>query len=175
MMEKWRFEIENGRSIIRTAKPEDLKSINLIYNKAVEARATADLTPVSYSKRKEWFDFHDPGTYPVFVFEMDDKVVGWLSFSPYRKGREALRMTAEISYYVDEHFLRKGIGTSLVNFAIRIAPQLGFRNLFAIILENNFGSINLMKKLGFEQWGFLPKVADFNGELVGHFYYGKHL
>ena len=167
--------LENGSRFIRIAKFQDLEKINLIYNKAIEKRATADLTSISYEKRKEWFDSHDPFHYPVCVYEIDGGIAGWLSFSPYRKGRGALRKTAEISYYVDESFFRMRVGTELVKFAIQTAPQFGFRILFAIVLENNIGSIELLKKLGFTEWGFLPQVAEFNGELFGHYYYGKSL
>jgi RimJ/RimL family protein N-acetyltransferase len=33
----------------------------------------------------------------------------------------------------------------------------------------------MMEKMGFQQWGFLPRVADFDGEECGHFYYGKRM
>ena len=45
--------------------------------------------------------------------------------------------------------------------------------LFAIVLEKNTPSINLLKKAGFELWGTLPEVALVEGELIGHVYYGR--
>src|SRR5215211_7403683 len=54
-------------------------------------------------------------------------------------------------------------------------PGLRIRHLFAIVLEGNRASLKLLENLGFEQWGFLPRVADFDGDEVGHLYYGRHL
>jgi phosphinothricin acetyltransferase len=52
---------------------------------------------------------------------------------------------------------------------------LQIRHLFAIVLEGNEGSRRLLEKMGFEKWGYLPRVADFDGKEVGHLYYGRHL
>ena len=160
---------------IRIATIKDLESINRIYNQAVLHKLTADTAEISLEQRKEWFKIHDPKLYPVFVYVIGEKIAGWLSFSPYRYGRKALEETAEISYYIDTAFQQKGIGTDLVNFAKKEAYKYNFKNLFAIILEQNHGSIKLMEKCAFIKWGFLPKVANFEGELCGHIYYGVNL
>ena len=158
---------------IRKAKVQDLEDINSIYNQAVDAKfQTADIAYISIEDRKKWFTEHEVSNYPVYVAVIDNHVAGWLSFSPYRKGRKALRYTAEISYYIDKNYQRKGIGTKLINFAIETAPKLSFKNIFAIILEKNVASIKLLKKLSFEQWAFLPDVADFDGVECGHIFLG---
>ena len=120
---------------IRIAVNSDLESINAIYNQAVLQKLTADTVEISTEKRKEWFKTHDPKLYPIFVYEIANKVVGWLSFSPYRYGRQALAATAEISYYIEKPFQQKGIGTELINFAKAASASYNFNNLFAIILE----------------------------------------
>ncbi len=87
--------------MIREAKKDDLVVINSIYNQAVEAKyQTADLLPISIEIRQKWFLEHDTETYPIFVSEEQNKIVGWCSLSAYRKGREALKQVAEVSYYV---------------------------------------------------------------------------
>jgi L-amino acid N-acyltransferase YncA len=47
-------------------------------------------------------------------------------------------------------------------------------HLPAIVLEGK-ASLKLLRKRGFEQWGYLPRVADFDGKEVGHLYYGRHV
>lgn len=160
---------------IRIATEDDLALINAIYNQAVLQKLTADTIAITMTQRKEWFNAHDANLYPVFVYEKDATVVGWLSFSPYRCGRQALDETSEISYYIDKTFHKKGIGTDLINFAKEVAVRYNFKNLLAIILDKNEGSLKLMQKCGFEKWAFLPKVANFEGELCGHVYYGINL
>ncbi len=160
-------------SDIRLARKDDLQRIVTIYNQSVNAGfETADTSPVSVESREEWFNKHSPEKYPIIVYETDGVVAGWLSVSPYREGRQALRFTAEISYYVDKHYKRMGIGSKLVEFSISLCSNLGYKTLFAIILDRNEPSIRLMKKLGFDEWGNLPRVADFDGVECGHVYYG---
>jgi L-amino acid N-acyltransferase YncA len=160
--------------MIRSASFGDLSEIVAIYNEAVRERfATADLEPVTIEQRLFWFHEHDPATLPIYVAESDGAVVGWCSLSAYRPGRAALRGTAEISYYVRADARGRGVGTALVQHAIKDAARLGKRVLFAILLEKNTPSISLMKKCGFELWGTLPDVAVIDGHLVSHVYYGR--
>jgi L-amino acid N-acyltransferase YncA len=67
------------------------------------------------------------------------------------------------------------MGTALVKHAIAACPALQIRHLFAIVLEGNQASLKLLEKMGFEEWGYLPRVADFDGIEVGHLFYGRHL
>jgi L-amino acid N-acyltransferase YncA len=160
--------------MIRPASLDDLAEIVSIYNEAVERRfATADLHPVTVDQRMTWFREHDPAVFPIYVFDADRSVRGWCSLSAYRPGRMALSETAEISYYVRGDSQRQGIGTALVQHAIKAAPSLGKRILFGILLERNKASIHLMNKCGFELWGRLPDVAAFDGDFVSHLYYGR--
>ena len=161
---------------IRTASVEDLPAIVAIYNEAIRERfATADLEPVTVEARAAWFHEHDPSTLPIYVAERAGAVVGWCSLSAYRPGRAALKATAEISYYVRAEARGQGVGTVLVRHAIDEAPRLGKRVLFGILLERNTASINLLKKCGFELWGFLPEVALIEGQSIGHVYYGRRV
>ncbi len=84
----------------------------------------------------------------------------------------AFRYTAEVSYYVAEEAHRRGIGSALLLRAVDMARSLGMRNLVAILLETNLASRKLLERAGFVQWGFLPNVADIDGEECGHYYYG---
>ncbi|MBX2931395.1 MAG: N-acetyltransferase [Chitinophagaceae bacterium] len=158
--------------MIRLAQKEDLNEINAIYNDAVLAKfETADTEPISIEERLIWFEQHAK-PYQIYVYTKNNTVVAWLSFSPYRLGRKAVRFTAEISYYVHKNYQQKGIGSALIEFAIKEAKNLYFNNIFAIVLDKNIASINLLKKYHFMQWGHLPDIANFDGEICGHLYYG---
>ena len=161
---------------IRTAQSGDLPVIVEIYNQAVRFnRFTADLAPVGVMDRQEWFDQHRPEKYPIFLVEIDQKVVGWCSLSSYRPGRMALRYTAEISCFIDQYYWRQGLAKALMAQALDCCPRLGIKNLLAIVLEWNQPSIQLLTRMGFQQWGFLPRVADFDGKECGHLYYGRRI
>ncbi|NKB37433.1 MAG: GNAT family N-acetyltransferase [Gammaproteobacteria bacterium] len=161
---------------IRLARSDDLPVIVEIYNQAVKAGYyTADTTPLTLEERQSWLAVHSKNKYPVFVFEHDDHLKGFLSISAYRPGRQALRHTAEVSFYVDFDFHRQGIASLLLKHAISVCPSLQIKNLFAIIMETNSASSELLKLFGFQQWGYLPEVADFSGNEVGQIYYGLRI
>lgn len=161
---------------IRVATIEDLPSIVEIYNQAVPSyRSTARTEPVTVEDRKSWFQEHDPYRYPIFVAEQNKGVIGWCSLSVYRPGRPALRFTAELSYYVDTNHQRQGVGYELVKHALDVSPLLGIKNVIAVLIDRNEASRKLLEKLGFQQWGYLPRVLDFHGEECGEFYYGKRV
>ena len=147
-----------------------------IYNQAIPSKqSTGDTEPLRVEDRVSWFVDHHPARHPIFVAEADGQVAGWCSLSAYRAGRAALRYTAEISYYIAPAYHRQGIGTALIQHTLAACPGVQIRHLFAIVLENNMASIRLLEKSGFEKWGYLPRVADFDGKEVGHLYYGRHV
>jgi phosphinothricin acetyltransferase len=161
---------------IRIAHAGDLPQLTAIYNEAIADRfATADLHPVTVEHRAGWLAEHEPCEHPVFVIELDDEVVGYCSLSAYRRGRAALRRTAEISYYVARRARRQGAGRALVDHAVAAAPSLGLRVLFAIILARNEASVRFVERAGFTCWGRLPEVAEIEGQLIDHLYYGRRL
>jgi len=161
---------------IRFAQLDDLPIIVDIYNQSIPSkRSTGDTQPLRVEERVAWFDEHRPDTHPIFVAEVDGQVAGWCSLSAYRPGRAALRFTAEISYYLAPAYHRQGIGTASVQHALAACPALRIRHLFAIVLEGNTASLKLLEKMGFTQWGYLPRVADFDGKEEGHLYYGRHV
>ncbi len=161
---------------IRIANIADLESITEIYNQAILSRfETADMVEFESTDRLDWFLSHQQDIFPIFVYELNNRVVGWISISPYRSGRKALRYTVEISYFVHKDFKRKGIGSKLIEYIISESKSLNFKTLFAIILDKNIASINLLKKFGFVKWGHMPNIADFDGEECGHMYYGRRV
>jgi L-amino acid N-acyltransferase YncA len=162
--------------MIRLAQIEDLPTIVDIYNQSIPSQqSTGDTQPVRVEDRMTWFREHRPEEHPIFVADVDGGVAGWCSLSPYRPGRPALRFTAEISYYIALAYHGRGIATALVEHALAACPGLQIRHLFAIVLEGNQASLKLLQKMDFEQWGYLPKVANFDGKEVGHLYYGRHV
>lgn len=155
---------------------QDLAQIVAIYNQAVAERgATADVAPVDVDSRREWFAEHGPDSYPLWVAQGSDGMVGWCSLSAYRPGRMALRHTAEISYYVDAGHRRQGVASALIRHAIGRCPALEIENLFCLVLDVNVPSVRLLKTLRFVQWGYMPEVAEFDGRRYGHLIYGRRV
>jgi L-amino acid N-acyltransferase YncA len=157
--------------MIRIATIEDLPSIVDIYNTSIPGRmATADLVPVTVASRLEWFEAHPPDRRPLWTIlvprgsanEVDDKIGGWLSLRSFY-GRDAYRHTAEVSVYVSPDYHRQHLGDRLLAHAIASSPSLDLNTLVGFIFGHNQPSLNLFKKHQFQQWGFLPQIADLNG------------
>ena len=149
--------------MIRDATIEDLPAIIEIYNTSIPGRmATADLEPVTVESRMEWFGAHTPELHPLWVLATDDKIVAWLSFRSFY-GRDAYRHTAEVSVYVSPDYHRQQLGNKLLVKAIETASSLALKTLVAFIFAHNLPSLNLFKKHGFQQWGYLPQIAELNG------------
>lgn len=149
--------------VVRDAFESDLPGIVAIYNSTVPGRmATADTEPVSVESRREWFREHRPGFRPLWVAEIDGRVVAWLSFSSFY-GRPAYNATAEISIYVAPEFRRRGIGRELLQRAIDYAPSIGVRTILGFVFAHNEPSLRLFRDQGFRQWAYLPRVAELDG------------
>lgn len=171
-----KMNIGSPKINIRIAVKSDWQAIIDIYNQAVfEKGRTADTEPQTVDGRSNWLQEHLNPKYPILVAELNTRIVGWCSVSPHRPGRKALEKTAEISYYIDREFRKRGIAISLVKSAIAKAKEREIKNLFAILLDINTPSINLLEKMRFEKWGHLPNVAEINGQICGQYIYGKKI
>ncbi|PAD77646.1 GNAT family N-acetyltransferase [Paenibacillus campinasensis] len=145
------------------AVKEDLPAIVDIYNSTISGRTvTADLEPITVESRMQWFEEHAPDRHPLWVMRSEEHIVGWMSFQRFHE-RAAYDATAEISIYVDERFRGTGAGSILVAKAIEECPRLGISNLVGLVFGHNKPSLGLLTKFGFEQWGFLPGVAELDG------------
>ena len=134
--------------------------------------ATGDVDEFSVEDRLEWFNTFDNNEYPLYVTEVRNRVVGYCTLSPYRPGRKAMSSVAEISYYLDYSFHRKGIGTTLLKHAISDCNRIGKENLLAILLDINFPSIMLLENNNFKKWGHFPDIINLKGKKSGHLIYG---
>jgi phosphinothricin acetyltransferase len=148
---------------IRHANETDLSAIVAIYNAAIPSRqATADLERVSVQSRRAWFQERSPSQRPIWVVEVEGIVVGWLSFKSFY-GRPAYDSTAEISIYIAPSVHQHGLGSRLLAQAITESPNLQIKTLLGFIFAHNQPSLKLFAKFGFQQWGYLPQVAELDG------------
>lgn len=147
---------------VRDAREADLPRIVAIYNSTVPGRqVTADLEPVSVESRRAWFDAHHPQRRPLWILEDRAKevpIIGWLSLSDFY-GRPAYQATAEVSIYLAEEARGRGHGRRLLARAIEKAPGLAVETLLGFIFGHNESSLELFRRMDFERWGVLSRVA----------------
>ena len=148
---------------IRHAARDDLPAIVAIYNAAIPGRlATADTEAVTVSDREDWFSSFNPESRPLWIYEADGKVLGWLGFRSFY-GRPAYHRTVESAVYVAPEHQREGIARRLLAHALDECPRLGVANVLAFVFARNMPSVTLFEAHGFGRWGLLPKVCEMDG------------
>ena len=171
---------------VQRAKKEDLPAILTIYNQSIAAKqATANLTPVTCAERQDWFDEHlNSATRPIYIVravvedaevsveETVSPIVAWGSFSDLYT-RPAYHISTEISIYLHQEYHGQKLGSLLTRWMLTQAPSLGIHNVVALIFAHNQPSLGLFRKLGFEQWGYMPKVCDMEGFIADVVMLGK--
>ena len=148
---------------IRTATAGDLPAVVAIYNASIPGRlATADTEPVTVADRQEWFAGFNREARPLWVYESDGNILGWLGFRSFY-GRPAYRRTVKSAVYVAPDHQREGIARRLLHHALEECPRLGIANVLAFVFAHNMPSVTLFEAHGFGRWGFLPKVCEMDG------------
>jgi phosphinothricin acetyltransferase len=148
---------------IADAQLSDLTRIVDIYNSTIASRmVTADLEPATVESKRAWFDDHSADFRPLWVLRIEGEIAAWFSFQSFY-GRPAYHTTAEISIYIAEEYRSRGLGSFLIDKAIKECPRLGLNTLLGFVFGHNEPSLALLRKFGFEQWGHLPKVAVLDG------------
>lgn len=160
----------------RIAEQADVPVITQILNQSIRAGGQNAFTEtVDEDDRRQWLRRHPADRWPVYMIENEGEIAGWCSFSPYRPERKSLSGLIEISYYLDQGFHGRGIGSATIDFMLAEAERRAFRHLFAVTMDTNEASIRLLAKKGFDRWAHLPEVAILNGQVCGQVYYGRRV
>lgn len=145
---------------IRDATADDLEGIVAIYNDAVlNTTAIWNEIAVDAANRAAWLADRQRLGYPVLVAVDEDRnVLGYASFGDWR-AFDGYRHTVEHSVYVNKNFRGAGTGKALMVALIERARALGKHVMVAGIEAGNHASIELHRKLGFEEVGLLKEVG----------------
>jgi L-amino acid N-acyltransferase YncA len=149
--------------LIRKAVLDDVPDILEIYNDAVlHTTATFDLEEKTLEDRIQWFHKYND-TYPLIVAELDGKVAGYCSLSPFRE-KEAYKQTVEISVYVHKDVRGKGIARQLIEHILELSKKAGHHVIIAGITAGNDISVRLHESFGFTLAGTFREVGFKFGE-----------
>jgi phosphinothricin acetyltransferase len=144
--------------ILRLARPDDAAATREIYNTEVTgSTVTFDLVPRSLEDQLAWIDQRS-GAMAVVVAEIDGRIAGFASLSPYRD-RPAYATTVEDSVYVHTDFRGQGVARALLAEMLDIAATRGFHAVMARIVGGHDASIGLHRSLGFELVGTEREVG----------------
>lgn len=145
--------------LIRHIQEKDLQDILNIYNDAILfSTAVYSYKPQTIENRQIWYEQKMEEGYPILVCELDNKVVGFATFGPFRAW-PAYKYTIEHSIYVDKDYRKKGIGTLLMKELIAVANEREYKTLIAGIDAANEKSIAMHKNFGFVHSGTIEKAG----------------
>jgi phosphinothricin acetyltransferase len=94
----------------------------------------------------------------VVKSEKDGSVLGWAALSPV-SSRIVFTGVAELSIYVDTHFLGLGLGKALMTSVIASSESHGMWMLQSGIFPENQSSIALHEKFGFRLVGRRERIG----------------
>lgn len=162
--------------IIRKASSSDLVRLTEIYNQAIDAGyCTDDTKRLTPEERMLWFEEHQKDCNSIFVYELENEVVGYSCVSAYRKNGEVLSRVGEVSCYVDFYYHGFGFAKQLINHTTHAAKELGYDNLHACTLACNREGIALLKRYNFEKREEQLGAVEFNNKRYSRLHYRLNL
>lgn len=112
--------------------------------------------------------------YKSFVILFDNKICGFFYLSQFRY-KEAYDKSAEITLYLNQNSIGKGIGKTALIYLENIAKDNGIENLVAVITEGNDASITLFEKRGYFKVGHLKNIGNKFGKSLDVLSYQKEI
>ena len=144
---------------IRPATHKDLRYILEIMNDAIEnSTAIYDYQPKNQEYIIEWYQNKQKNNEPVFVYEENNTVVAYGSYTQFRP-KEGYKHTVEHSVYVHPDHRSRGNGKSLLKKLIDFAQKSNIHSMIAGIDAENETSIYLHKSVGFTECGYIREAA----------------
>jgi len=107
------------------------------------------------------------------VAEYDGQIVGIITLSG--SSRRRIMHKGELGISVRKQFWGKGIGSALMEEALQIAKEKGFKKIQLEVMSNNHRAISIYKKFGFEVEGVKKKAVLIDNEYIDLVMMGKWL
>ena len=113
---------------------------------------------------------------PFILAIVDNEVIGLAFVNKFRE-KSGYRFSYEHSIYVDPAFINNGYGSKILKELIKICKKIEkIKNLIAVIGgKNNFASIKIHKKNGFDYIGTIKKAGFKKNKWVDSIYMQKRL
>ena len=144
--------------MIRYVEEKDYKEITDIYNYYIKnTTITFEEDELSYENMRKRIDSIKK-KFPYIVYEEDGSILGY-AYLNYFSERSAYRFSLDLSIYLKNGELTKGIGSALYNEIENIAIKKGIKKIISCITLSNDRSISFHKKMGFSECGRMNNVG----------------
>ena len=147
---------------LRIAEEADAAAIGAIYDEGIAGgNATFATGRHDAEERRAWLAARDDRA-PVWVAEEDGEVLAWGALAPFSH-RDWYRGVAEYTVYVSAKGRGAGIGRTVLETLIAIAPAHGYWKLVGMILPENSAGLRLAAGCGFREVGIHRAHAPLGG------------
>ncbi|NQX96759.1 MAG: N-acetyltransferase family protein [Flavobacteriales bacterium] len=158
-------------------KPITIGNINealIIYNWYVlNSTTTFHLEEIAQEELERMLSVGHP-TYQSYLILFKGEVCGFCYLSQFRY-KEAYDKSAEITLYLKQDFVAKGIGKATLSYLEKIAKENEIDNLIAVITAENTASIILFEKTNYFKVGHLKNIGVKFGKALDVVSYQKEI
>jgi ribosomal-protein-alanine N-acetyltransferase len=176
--------ILTSRLILRAPKVTDVPELRLVMRKNAEhlrpfspahppgedPSSLTGLSTMVARQRSEWR--HDRRfSFVVTLRDPEAPIVGRVSLNNVVRGPF---LNADLGYWIDESFQRRGLTTEAVRGALDFAfDELGLHRVQAAIMPHNVASLRVVEKLGFRREGLATAYLCIAGKWEDHVLFAK--
>jgi len=141
---------------VRPAVAGDAADIARIYLQATQDHlATFENFLMTADERARWVAEHVE-KFPLLVAELNGRVLGWASLSPYHV-RPRIEGIAELLIYIDRDYRRHGVGRELMRAIQAAGRAQGHHKLIGRFLAHNDAGRTLCRLAGWREVGVHQK------------------
>lgn len=147
---------------VRPAAERDANEIARIYMQATQDNlATFEHFLVTSEERTHWVAEHT-GKFPLLVAELNGRVLGWTSLSPYQV-RPRIEGIAELLIFIDRDYRRHGVGRELMRAIQTAGRKEGHHKLIGRFVAHNDAGRTLCRMTGWREVGVHQKHTCLDG------------
>ncbi|MGO8817529.1 MAG: N-acetyltransferase family protein [Terriglobia bacterium] len=147
---------------VRRAEQQDARDIARIYLQAIQDHlATFENFLGTPEERTRWVTDH-AGKFPLLVADLNGRVLGWASLSPYQV-RPRIEGIAELLIYIDRDYRRHGVGRELMRAIQSAGRKEGHCKLIGRFVAHNDAGRTLCRMTGWREVGVHEKHTRLDG------------
>lgn len=154
--------------ILRQAMLSDAKNIATLHINSW-LKAYQQILPASVldnlsvaERQKQWLTWLSSPTSITYVIELEQKIIGFISFGPSRNQINKGNAIAEIyAIYVDPYHWHQNIGSKLLSKAFAEIKSNNYQGVILWVLKENLQAIKFYEKYGFRPTNKFKKFLDF--------------
>lgn len=167
MFEKHEYLVKLGKDVsIREAKEEDFISIWKIFRKVVsEGEYTSSVRlDTSRDRYGDTDEANDMKKFVTVLCEVEKQIVGYATVE--EPIWELSSHAGELGIAVLPQFRGVGVGSTILDSALEVAFEKGFKKVTLSVFSTNRTAMNLYRKFGFRKVGKKKKQFYLHGKYV---------